>query len=85
MRTLLNNSGVLKEEYARFYIAEMSMGVAEVHRLGFIHRDLKPENFLIDATGHLKLTDFGLSRGAVSPDLIESLRNRVKITRLVGG
>jgi hypothetical protein len=42
-RTLLNNSGVLKEVHARFYIAEMFAAVNELHRLGYIHRDLKPE------------------------------------------
>lgn len=42
-RTLLNNSGVLKEEHARFYISEMFAGVNELHQLGYIHRDLKPE------------------------------------------
>jgi serine/threonine protein kinase len=42
-RTLLNNSGVLKEEHARFYISEMFVAVNELHKLGYIHRDLKPE------------------------------------------
>lgn len=42
-RTLLNNSGVLKEEHARFYISEMFAAVTELHKLGYIHRDLKPE------------------------------------------
>lgn len=42
-RTLLNNSGVLKEEHARFYISEMFAGVSELHKLGYLHRDLKPE------------------------------------------
>lgn len=42
-RTLLNNSGVLKEEHARFYICEMFTAVNELHKLGYIHRDLKPE------------------------------------------
>lgn len=86
MRTLLNNSGVLREEHARFYVAEMFTAVGELHRLGYIHRDLKPENFLIDETGHLKLTDFGLSRGSVSDDLMDSLKSRlekVKDTRYI--
>ena len=42
-RTLLNNSGVLREEHARFYISEMFVSVNELHKLGYIHRDLKPE------------------------------------------
>jgi len=42
-RTLLNNSGVLKEEHARFYMSEMFAGVTSLHKLGYIHRDLKPE------------------------------------------
>ena len=42
-RTLLNNSGVLREEHARFYISEMFAAVIELHKLGYIHRDLKPE------------------------------------------
>ncbi|GAA5915785.1 hypothetical protein JCM8208_003885 [Rhodotorula glutinis] len=76
-RTLLNNSGVLKEEHARFYIAEMFCAVAELHKLGYIHRDLKPENFLIDPTGHIKLTDFGLAAGALNPGKIEHLKDKL--------
>ncbi|UZJ54682.1 hypothetical protein CBS101457_004002 [Exobasidium rhododendri] len=76
-RTLLNNSGVLREEHARFYAAEMFVAVNELHALGYIHRDLKPENFLVDSTGHIKLTDFGLAAGALNPGRIESLKGRL--------
>ncbi|KAL7422770.1 serine/threonine-protein kinase dbf2 [Cryptotrichosporon argae] len=76
-RTLLNNSGVLKEEHARFYAAEMFAGVNELHKLGYIHRDLKPENFLVDGTGHVKLTDFGLATGALNPQKIEEMKNKL--------
>ncbi|KAJ7151681.1 AGC/NDR protein kinase [Mycena filopes] len=85
-RTLLNNSGVLKEEHARFYISEMFAAVNELHKLGYIHRDLKPENFLVDSTGHVKLTDFGLATGALNPRLIESLKvklDKVKDNQVV--
>lgn len=74
---MLNNSGVLRGEHARFYISEMFVAVNEVHKLGYIHRDLKPENFLIDTTGHIKLTDFGLAAGALNPGRIDSLRHRL--------
>ena len=76
-RTLLNATGVLHEPHARFYVAEMAQAVFTLHDLGYIHRDLKPENFLIDATGHIKLTDFGLSRGKLSGEVMEGLKNKV--------
>ena len=77
-RTLLTNSGVLHDPHARFYTAEMFVAVDELHKLGYIHRDLKPENFLISATGHIKLTDFGLAAGAISDRRIAELRNRLQ-------
>jgi cell cycle protein kinase DBF2 len=75
---LLNNSGVLKEEHARFYISEMFCSVDALHKLGYIHRDLKPENFLIDKTGHIKLTDFGLAAGNLNPSRIESMKHKLE-------
>ena len=77
-RTLLNNTGVLHNRYARFYIAEMFSCVDALHQLGYIHRDLKPENFLVDSTGHVKLTDFGLAAGMLSPVKIESMRVKLE-------
>jgi len=58
---LLIRENILHESVARFYIAEMILGVEEAHRLKFIHRDIKPDNFLISASGHLKISDFGLA------------------------
>ncbi|KAJ5100651.1 Serine/threonine-protein kinase sid2 [Penicillium angulare] len=77
-RTLLNNTGVLHNRHARFYIAEMFSCIDALHILGYIHRDLKPENFLIDSTGHVKLTDFGLAAGMLSPGKIESMRVKLE-------
>ncbi|KAF2017172.1 serine/threonine-protein kinase cot-1 [Aaosphaeria arxii CBS 175.79] len=77
-RTLLNNTGVLHNRHARFYIAEMFTCVDALHQLGYIHRDLKPENFLIDSTGHVKLTDFGLAAGMLAPAKIESMRIKLE-------
>jgi len=56
---------VLQEKHAKFYIAEMILAVATLHELGFVHRDLKPDNFLFDKEGHIKLADFGLSKGGI--------------------
>ena len=52
--------------------------VDSLHQLGYIHRDLKPENFLIDGSGHVKLTDFGLASGMLVPAKIESMRLRLE-------
>eukprot|EP00003_Mantamonas_plastica_P013846 TRINITY_DN2406_c0_g1_i4.p1 TRINITY_DN2406_c0_g1~~TRINITY_DN2406_c0_g1_i4.p1 ORF type:complete len:445 (+),score=139.89 TRINITY_DN2406_c0_g1_i4:136-1470(+) len=65
-RGLLNNVGLLHQNIATFYLAEMAVAVNDLHELGYIHRDLKPDNFLIDRTGHIKLVDFGLSKPGVS-------------------
>ncbi|KAG0640002.1 hypothetical protein HOY80DRAFT_885502 [Tuber brumale] len=52
----------LPEDWAQKYLAEVVLGVEHLHSRGIVHRDLKPDNLLIDQKGHLKLTDFGLSR-----------------------
>lgn len=61
LQALLRNVSYLDEDAAMPYLAEISLAVGFLHDNGVIHRDLKPENVLIDRTGHIKLTDFGLS------------------------
>lgn len=58
---LLRRENTLPEYAARFYLAEMILAVEVTHRHSYIHRDIKPENFLIDARGHIKISDFGLA------------------------
>ena len=48
--------------FFRFYFAETVLAVEYLHSFGIVHRDLKPDNLLIMALGHIKLTDFGLSK-----------------------
>ncbi|KAL1326238.1 CBL-interacting serine/threonine-protein kinase 23 isoform X4 [Arachis ipaensis] len=55
------SSGRLKEEEARRYFQQLICAVDYCHSRGVCHRDLKPENLLLDATGMLKVSDFGLS------------------------
>jgi len=65
--TQLKKKGKFEEESVRFYTAEIVLGLQYLHEeLNTIYRDLKPENILLDASGHIKLTDFGLSKGATT-------------------
>ncbi|KAF2724993.1 kinase-like protein [Polychaeton citri CBS 116435] len=57
------------EEVAAFYMAEMVLALEHLHtNVRVIYRDLKPENCLLDAEGHLLLTDFGLSKVALEEE-----------------
>lgn len=58
---LLIRDNVLSEAVAKFYVAEMILCIEEAHALRWIHRDVKPDNFLISASGHLMISDFGLA------------------------
>ena len=60
--TLIKNMGPLPLDMARTYFAETTLAVEYLHNYGIIHRDLKPDNLLITSLGHIKLTDFGLSK-----------------------
>ena len=59
---LLKNMGPFPPDMAKFYFAETVLAVEYLHSFGIVHRDLKPDNLLITALGHIKLTDFGLSK-----------------------
>lgn len=58
---LLLREDILDETVAKWYIAEMILCIEEAHKMNWIHRDVKPDNFLITASGHLKISDFGLA------------------------
>lgn len=49
----------LPEDMAKFYITEMVLAIASIHNLKYVHRDIKPDNLVLDASGHIRLADFG--------------------------
>lgn len=69
LKSLLAMYGFFDEISARFYCAEICMALEYLHEHGIVHRDIKPDNMLVSATGHVKLTDFGLSKIECPRDL----------------
>ncbi|XP_052836527.1 serine/threonine-protein kinase greatwall isoform X2 [Drosophila gunungcola] len=69
LKSLLAMFGYFDEPTSRFYVAEMVMALQYLHQHGIVHRDIKPDNMLLSATGHVKLTDFGLSKIDMRRDL----------------
>uniref|UniRef100_A0A452IZ48 Ribosomal protein S6 kinase n=1 Tax=Gopherus agassizii TaxID=38772 RepID=A0A452IZ48_9SAUR len=63
--TRLSKEVMFTEEDVKFYLAELALALDHLHSLGIIYRDLKPENILLDEEGHIKLTDFGLSKESI--------------------
>ncbi|KAA1138042.1 hypothetical protein PGTUg99_025552 [Puccinia graminis f. sp. tritici] len=64
----LQKEGRFTEERARFYTAEIVLALEHLHMYNIVYRDLKPENILLDATGHIVLCDFGLSKPNLNQD-----------------
>ena len=58
---LKENGGKFPESQIKFYIAQIILGLSDLHKIGVMHRDVKLSNTMLDANGYLKLIDFGLS------------------------
>ena len=78
LMSLLMARDILPEQEAKFYAAEIVLAIESVHKLDCIHRDLKPDNVLIDADGHIKLSDFGLSKKLDLKLIDNHLQNELK-------
>ena len=65
--------GTIWDEYtAKYYIAEVLIGIEYLHSKNIIYRDLKPENVAIGEDGHIKILDFGLSKEGMYENVLTS-------------
>jgi serine/threonine protein kinase len=80
--TLMRKYRRLPEDWVRVYVCEVAMALQHLHEMEIVYRDLKPENILLCSDGHLKLTDFGLSRFfETRPPAAEDMVGEDPITR----
>ncbi|CAJ0965370.1 unnamed protein product [Ranitomeya imitator] len=83
--TLLSTRGTFSVSLARMYFAEALLGVEYLHSYGVVHRDLKPDNLMITPAGHIKVTDFGLSKvGLMIPKTNNFKESAEDIARVPG-
>uniref|UniRef100_A0A3Q2XY29 Serine/threonine-protein kinase greatwall n=1 Tax=Hippocampus comes TaxID=109280 RepID=A0A3Q2XY29_HIPCM len=69
VKSLLHICGYFDQDMAVKYVSEVALALDYLHHHGIIHRDLKPDNMLISNEGHIKLTDFGLSKVKLDREL----------------
>ena len=67
----LHEKGRFKSDRTKFYIIEIVLAIEFLHKNKMIYRDLKPENILMDKEGHIKISDFGLSK------ILEDMNDKV--------
>ncbi len=66
LRRRVRRHGALTPAEASRLLEQAAAGLDAIHGAGFVHRDVKPANLLIDRTGHLYVTDFGLVKQTLS-------------------
>ena len=66
LRSLVRRGGALDPAEAAGFLAQAGAALDAIHRAGFVHRDVKPANLLVDPSGHVYLTDFGLAKAVLT-------------------
>jgi serine/threonine protein kinase len=63
IQSMLNDGMIFDEDDAAVLAFSVLTALTDLHGRGILHRDIKPSNILTDTAGHIKLTDFGITKG----------------------
>ncbi|XP_070179626.1 serine/threonine-protein kinase tricornered-like isoform X2 [Littorina saxatilis] len=78
---MVNKNGHLSDSQIKFYAGEMFMATNSLHEEGFMHRNIQLSNFLVHASGHLRICDFGLSY-QFTKDSVQKLKGKHEKAKL---
>jgi serine/threonine protein kinase len=73
----------LPEDLLRHWMAESLIALDWLHSTGWVHRDVKPHNLLLDARGHVKLTDFGSAAPLSATGKVPAIYSSVVVGTIV--
>src|SRR5579863_4115563 len=62
LEEILSRTPPLGKDRVKEIFRQAAAALDYAHRKGIIHRDIKPANIMIDASGAVKITDFGIAK-----------------------
>src|SRR5215207_3264768 len=66
LRAVVRREGPLPPRRAAGVALQLGDALDAIHGAGYVHRDVKPQNVMVDAVGHVYLSDFGLAKATLA-------------------